>query len=93
MLLCLCAAGMLCKHEVVSALNCCCLTALEQYVFVNGGALCAVPALCPRCAKSRPFFTTGSHGSRGPEFCTLQPLLVHQGFFVLVWCLPQVPGS
>ena len=41
-------------------------------------------ALCLRCAKSRLFFTTGSHGSRGPEFCTLQPLLVHQGFFVLV---------
>ena len=34
-------------------------------------------ALCPRCAKSRLFFTTGNHGSRGPEFCTLQPLLVH----------------
>ena len=50
-------------------------------------------ALCPRCAKSRLFFTTGSHGSQGPQFCTLQPLLVHQGFFVLVWCLPRVPGS
>ena len=41
-----------------------------------------------RCARavppSRLFFTTGSHGSQGPEFCTLQPLLVHQGFFVLV---------
>ena len=36
-------------------------------------------ALCARCAKSRLFFT-GSHGSQGPEFCTLQPLLVHQGF-------------
>ena len=34
------------------------------------------------CAKSRLFFTTGSQGSQGPEFCTLQPLLVHQGFFV-----------
>ena len=33
-----------------------------------------------RCAKSRLFSTTGSHGSQGPEFCTLQPLLVHQGF-------------
>ena len=34
-----------------------------------------------RCAKSRLFSTTGSHGSQGPEFCTLQPLLVHQGLF------------
>ena len=50
----------------------------------SGGAPCAVPALCKRCAKSRLFFTTGSHGSWGPEFCTLQPLLVHQGFLVLV---------
>ena len=41
-------------------------------------------ALCLRCAKSRLFFTTGSHGSQSPEFCTLQPLLAHQGFFVLV---------
>ena len=41
-------------------------------------------ALCARCAKSRLFFTTGSHGPQGPEFCTLQPLRVHQGFFVLV---------
>ena len=38
------------------------------------------PCVCPRCAKSRLFFTTGSQGSQGPEFCTLQPLLVHQGF-------------
>ena len=38
-------------------------------------------ALCARCAKSRLFFTTGHHGSQGPEFCTLQPLLIHQGFF------------
>ena len=38
-------------------------------------------ALCPRCAKSRLFSSTGSHGSQGHEFCTLQPLLVHQGFF------------
>ena len=34
-----------------------------------------------RCPKSRLFSTTGSHGSQGPQFCTLQPLLVHQGFF------------
>ena len=32
-----------------------------------------------RCAKSWLFSITGSHGSQGPEFCTLQPLLVHQG--------------
>ena len=37
-----------------------------------------------RCAKSRLFSTTGSYGSQGPEFCTLQPLLVHQGFFFLL---------
>ena len=41
-------------------------------------------ALCSRCAKSRLFSITGSHGSQGPEFCTLQPLLVHQGHFYLV---------
>ena len=50
----------------------------------KGGAPCTVPALCPRYAKSRLFSTTGSHESQGPEFCTLQPLLVHQGFFCLV---------
>ena len=39
-------------------------------------------ALCARCAKSRLFSTTGSHGSQGPEFCTLPPpVLVQQGFF------------
>ena len=27
-------------------------------------------ALCPRCAKTRLFFTPDSHGSQGPEFCT-----------------------
>ena len=32
-----------------------------------------------RCAKSRLFSDTGSHRSQGPEFCTLQPLLVHHG--------------
>ena len=39
-------------------------------------------ALCARCAKSRLFSTSGSHGPQGREFCTLQPLLVHQRFFV-----------
>ena len=34
------------------------------------GAHCA---LCPCCAKSRPFSTTGSHRSQGPEFCTVHP--------------------
>ena len=38
-------------------------------------------APCPRCAKSQLFSTTGSYGYQGPEFCTLQTLLVHQGFF------------
>ena len=37
-------------------------------------------ALCARCAKSRLFSTLGSHGFQVPEFCTLQHLLVHQGF-------------
>ena len=41
-------------------------------------------ALCPRCAKSGLSFTTGSYGSQGPECCSLQPLLAHQGFLVLV---------
>ena len=49
-----------------------------------GGPPCAVPALCPRCAKSPLFSTTGSHGSQGPEFLTLQPPLLHQGLFYLV---------
>ena len=44
-----------------------------------------------RCAKSWLFFTTGSHGSQGPEFCTLQPLLVHEGFFVSVTALLLLP--
>ena len=33
------------------------------------------------CAKSRLFSTTGSHWSQGLEFCTLQPLIVHRGYF------------
>ena len=37
--------------------------------------------MCLRCAKSRLVSTTGSHRTQGHEFCTLQPLLVHQGFF------------
>ena len=44
-----------------------------------------------RCAKSRLFFTTGSHGSQGPEFCTLQPLLVHQGIFCFSLMLATGP--
>ena len=32
-------------------------------------------ALCPCCAKSRLFSTTGSHGSQGPEFCTADAVL------------------
>ena len=50
---------------------------------IVGGALCAVPALCPRCAKSRLFFATGSHRSQGSGVCTPQPLLVGQGFVFL----------
>ena len=39
-------------------------------------------ALCPRCAKSQLFSTTGSHGSQGPEFCTLPPPCWYtRGFF------------
>ena len=48
---------------------------------VWGNILGAPRALSARCAKSRLFSTTGSHGCQGPEFCTLQPLLVHQGIF------------
>ena len=33
-----------------------------------------------RCAKSRLFTATSGRGSQGPEFCTLQPLLVHLVF-------------
>ena len=36
------------------------------------GAHCA---LCPRCAKSRLFSTTGRHRSQGPEFCTPDAVL------------------
>ena len=36
----------------------------------TGGAPCAV-----RCAKSQLFFTNGSHGSQGPEFCTPDAVL------------------
>ena len=32
-------------------------------------------ALCPRCAKSRLFSTTGSHGSQGSEFCAPDAVL------------------
>ena len=45
------------------------------FFVVTGGAPCAVPALCPRCVKSRLFSTAGSHGSQGPEFCTPDAVL------------------
>ena len=32
-------------------------------------------ALRARCAKSRLFSTTGSHGPQGPEFCTPDAVL------------------
>ena len=35
-----------------------------------------------RYANSQLFFTTGSHGSRGLEFCTLQLLLARIFVFV-----------
>ena len=64
---------------------------VERFVTARHNLFCphvkamgAHRALCAHCAKSWLFSTTGSHGSQGPEFCTLQPLLVHQGFFVLV---------
>ena len=62
----------------------CVLLATHSDVKNTGGALYAVRALCMRCAKSRLFSTTGSHGSQGPEFCTVHPLQVHQGYFFLV---------
>ena len=70
----LCAANSTIPHVVVNAIK-----AIVLNVLTYRGR-----TLCPRCAKSRLFFTTGSHGPQGPEFCTLQPLLAHQGFFVLV---------
>ena len=48
-------------------------------------------ALSARCAKSWLFATTGSHGSQGPEFCTLQPLSVHQGCFFSSLMLARGP--
>ena len=32
-------------------------------------------ALCPRCAKSRLFSASSSHGSQGPELCTPDAVL------------------
>ena len=56
-----------------------------MFTQVLGGAPCAVHALCPRCVKSRLFSTTGSHGSQGPEFCTLHPPCWYtRDFFVSV---------
>ena len=46
-----------------------------------------VRALCEKSAV----FHHGSHGSQGPEFCTLQPLLVHQGFFLSSLMLAMGP--
>ena len=57
--------------------------------------ICRVPTLlrwlglwggAPRCARAVYALCekAGSHGSQGPEFCTLQPLLVHQVFCFLV---------
>ena len=43
------------------------------------------------CAKDWLFSTTGSHGSRGPEFCTLQPLVVHQGICFRMPCMSARP--
>ena len=40
-------------------------------------------APCSPCWYTRNFFlqSDACHGSQGREFCTLQPLLVHQEFF------------
>ena len=40
-----------------------------------------VRGLWGRTVRCALFSTTGSHGAQGPKLCTLQPLLVHQGFF------------
>ena len=50
-------------------------------------------ALCPRCAKSWLFSTTGSHGSQGPEFCTLPPPCWYTRDFFLSLMPARVPGS
>ena len=60
----------------------------KQHAGAFKGSRCA---LCPRCAKSRLFSTAGSHGSQGPELCTAQPLLVHQGISFLSLMLPTGP--
>ena len=58
------------------------------------GAVGAHCALCPRRVKSQ-LFSTGSHGSQGPEFCTLHPLVVHHGilFYFFSLMLATGPGS
>ena len=48
-----------------------------------GPASCLWGAPCPRCAKSRLFSTTASHGSQGPEFGT--PDAVLNGSCTLLW--------
>ena len=45
-----------------------------------------------RCAKSRLFSHTGSHRSRGPEFCTLQPPCWYTRDFFVSVMLATGPG-
>ena len=52
-----------------------------------------MPTLRARCAKSRLFSTTGSHGSQGPEFCTLHHLLVRGQQDLHLHCTrPSIPS-
>ena len=75
--------GAVAREVSLSAGNIWCAAKTSPALLPCGGAPCAVRTLCLRCAKSPLFFNTGSHGSQGPEFCSLQLLLVHQGSFVL----------
>ena len=51
-----------------------------------GGAPCAVRALCEKLAVFHHCWLAACHGSQGPEFCTPQPLLVHQEFDHACFC-------
>ena len=57
---------------------------------LRGRTVCCAPAVPALCEKSAVFHPH-SHGSRGPELCTLQPLLVHQVFFCFSLMLATGP--
>ena len=61
------------------SLECVCACRTIRHIKVYGAR--SIRGRTVRCAKSRLFSITGSHGSQGLDICTLQPLLVHLGFF------------